>query len=116
MVVFPSPRCIIVDGTNHRSWGVWRRALIGGIRAWRKAGRWYRFGSGQVQSLSNAGTILWYEDVLGIQSGTISYDHKHGYMRLQWANAKRRIDIYPSFAEALKALEPPAAPAGVPID
>jgi hypothetical protein len=92
-------------------------ALIGGIRVWRKAGRWYRFGSGRVQSLSNAGTILWDEEVLGIQSGTISYDDKmNAFMTLHWANAKHRIDIYAALAEALKALELPAVSAGVPID
>jgi hypothetical protein len=92
-------------------------ALIIGIRAWQTAGRWYRFGSGQVQTLSSSGTVLWDEDVLGIVSGTINYDDRSkAVMTLSWANSKRRIDIYPSMAEALKALDPPAAPPGVPIN
>jgi hypothetical protein len=92
-------------------------ALIIGIRDWLMAGRWYKFGSGQVQSLTRSGTVLWDEDVLGIESGTISYDDRSkAVMTLRWANSKRRIDIYPSMAEALQALDPPTAPPGVPID
>ena len=88
-----------------------------GAWSWWKAGRGYRFGSGVVQGISNSGTVAWTEDVLGIVSGTISHDYagKNAFMTLRWANSKRRIDIEPSLAEALNALEVPK-PASEPID
>src|SRR5271165_6735373 len=46
--------------------------LILGQWKWRRAGHWYRFGSGQVQLLSRSGSVLWAEDVLGIVKGTMS--------------------------------------------
>jgi len=100
--------------SSHRGIGVIRAGvygaalLIGGAWSWWKAGRGYRFGSGMVQGLSNSGAVVWTEDVLGIVSGTISHDYggKAAFMTLQLANSKRRIDIVPSLAEALKALEP----------
>ena len=63
-------------------------ALIIGIRFWLSAGRWYRFGSGQVQSLSRSGEVRWEESVPGIVSGTISYDHKISFMTLRWARIR----------------------------
>ena len=109
----PSYSMVSREGTRLITPGLYGLvALLFGPGLWRKAGRWYRFGSGQVQMLSRSGAVLWTEDVLGIVGGTISYDDRNNaFMSLRWANAKRRVDIYPSLAEALKALEPPAVPA-----
>jgi hypothetical protein len=113
----PSFRMFSHEGIRIISAGVYGVVLlVGGTWLWHTAGRGYRFGSGLVQGLSNSGAVLWTEDVLGIVSGTISHDYggKVAFMTLQWANAKRRIDIDPSLAEALKALEP--VPASEPLD
>jgi hypothetical protein len=90
--------------------------LIVGAWSWWIAGRGYRFGSGVVQGLSNSGAVVWTEDLVGIVGGTISHDYggKAALMTLQWANNKRRIDIEPPLAEALKALAP--KPVSEPID
>jgi hypothetical protein len=90
--------------------------LVIGVISWRIAGRWYRFGSGQVQMLSKSGTVVWTENLLSLEKGTVSNaDRRNAWMKLYWGKTKRRVIIYPALAEAIKALEPPVIPPSEPI-
>lgn len=92
-------------------------ALVIVARNWYEAGDWYKFGSGQVQKLSRSGAMRWEEEVLGIVGGTMSTDtDDNAFLTLRWAHSKHRVDIDPSIAEALKAMEAPRAPPSVPLD
>jgi hypothetical protein len=91
--------------------------LIVGVLLWRRAGRWVRFGSGEVQLMSRSGTPVWSENLLTLERGAIGDSHRiNPTLLLYWGETQRQLPLYPALAEAIKALEPPAPAESEAID
>jgi hypothetical protein len=82
--------------------------LIVGVLLWRRAGRWVRFGSGEVQLLSPSGAQVWSENLLTLDGAAIGDSHRMiPTLLLYWGKSKRQLPLYPELAGAIKALETP---------